>query len=92
MNAKELIVKKIEELAKEDKNLDDCIELYQQFGFLLAQDISKAICPMNSLVAPITIAYLEGYANELRKKYPECVPLAEELKKVRSITIEREVD
>ena len=92
MDAKELIVEKIKELGMDKKNLDASFELYQQFGFLLAQDISKAICPMNGLVAPITIAYLEGYANELRKKYPDCVPFAEEIKKGRTITIEREVD
>ena len=92
MDAKEMIVEKIKELAKNKNNLDECFALYQQFGFLLTQDISKAICPMNGLVAPITIAYLEGYANELRKKYPDCVPFAEEIKKGRTITIEREVD
>ena len=93
MDAKKLIVKQIEELSKNncEENLDKSLMLYEQYGRFLAVDISNAICPMNSLVAPITIAYLEGYAKALREQYPESCAFADELKKAKHISISREV-
>ena len=86
MDEKKAIIDKIlEEVESGDKN-DLVIPLYEQFGFLIARDISKAISPVNEATAPITIAYLEGYAKELRRKFPDSIPLAEEFKKAAGVT------
>lgn len=91
MDAKKLLIEAmVKEVASGDKN-DKVMGMYQQFGTLLAMDISKAISPVNAATAPLTIAYLEKYAEELRKKFPDCIPLAEVFKKLDSILVEKDV-
>ena len=66
-------------------------KLFNEFGFAISMDISKAISPVSAITAPITIAYLEGYAKSLRDKFPDSIPLADEFKKANTILIEKEV-
>ena len=91
-DARELIIEQMKKEALKPGDSDRLSKLYEQYGFLLTKEISAAISPVDVFNAPITIAYLEGYAEALRKEYPEAIPLVEELKKMRSMTIARKVD
>lgn len=91
MDAKDILIEQLKKEALKPDGESRCGEIYQQYGMLATMDISRAISPINPITAPLLIAYLEGYANELRRKFPEAVPIAEVLKKARTVTIEKEI-
>ena len=66
-------------------------KLFNELGFAISMDITKAISPVNIINAPLIIAYLEGYAAAIRERFPEAVELANELKKAKTITIATDI-
>lgn len=91
MDAKELLVEQIAKELLKSKESGNVEKLMNQYGFLLSNDIADAISPVNTLNAAITITYLETYAAEIRKRFPDAAKQAEKFKKNNIITIEQKV-
>lgn len=88
MDAKfRLIEQMIEASLKEDSSA--MAELHQKYGMIIAEEIAKVVSPVHLTSAPVLIAYLEKYAEELRKDFPSVSELADEIKKMDTIVISK---
>ena len=74
--------------AIERKNAKKTVELVQELGHCISQDIGNAINPINGATAPIIISYLEAYAKVIREKFPKCQELVDEIKNGKIDTFE----
>lgn len=88
MNAQreKLVEELINEVLKNNEVSDESVKIIDKIGLTISEDIAKAINPINFATAAIVVAYLEGYAKEIKAKYPECEDLAKSIGKCNRIS------